>query len=159
MSTQIIFYSKIVMQSIGFKFFAKIMRGSYVFVFWEGIVLVLTLQATLRTMEVNIFQYLMWPVLHLAKNQIIKEAMTVTSIIVWKQSGQITLIVLTGQLNISLIRNKFSYLASRNSNNLDALLISETKLNVQYISYSSVFKELESKNLYNKQKCLFELNE
>ena len=129
------------------------------FVFWEGIVLVLTLQATLRTMEVNIFQYLMWPVLHLAKNQIIKEAMTVTSIIVWKESGQITLIVLTGQLNISLIRNKFSYLASRNSNNLDALLISETKLNVQYISYSSVFKELESKNFYNKQKCLFELNE
>ena len=129
------------------------------FVFWEGIVLVLTLQATLRTMEVNIFQYLMWPVLRLAKNQIIKEAMTVTSIIVWKESGQITLIVLTGQLNISLIRNKFSYLASRNSNNLDALLISETKLNVQYISYSSVFKELESKNLYNKQKCLFELNE
>lgn len=129
------------------------------FVFWEGIVLVLTLQATLRTMEVNIFQYLMWPVLHLAKNQIIKEAMTITSIIVWKESGQITLIVLTGQLNISLIRNKFSYLASRNSNNLDALLISETKLNVQYISYSSVFKELESKNLYNKQKCLCELNE
>ena len=33
-----------------------------------------------------------------------------------------------GQLNINSIRNKFSFLASQIGNNLDVLLISETKL-------------------------------
>ena len=32
-----------------------------------------------------------------------------------------------GQLNINAIRNKFSFLASQTGNNLDVLLISETK--------------------------------